>query len=111
MRGIDCRDYTLTVPTPQGEQSQPYAVAESIAFVLLSPQLQLNGPELLKAQKVAEKVMAAKEGDLLLEEAEWERAVKALQTVTGLGRNDVEMVRRVLEAPEVPVGPRSVPSS
>jgi len=104
MRKINFQDYNVTVQTPEGEKRQiPYEVKDSMISLLFHPDLKLGGVELLKQNELAGKILNAEPGDLLLEEAEYNKLTQAINVIKGYGRNEVELVRRILEAPEVEV--------
>ena len=75
-----------------------YAMKDSLLNLLFVPSLQLTGAELVKQNMLAMKIEACKEDYFLLEDSEWERLCTAANTHKGFGRNDVEFVRRILEA-------------
>lgn len=107
MRKLDLSDYTVKRKTPDKanpfneiEIELPYRVKDSILNLMFVPQLQLSGAELVKQNALALKIEACKEGEILLEEAEYERVKKALSTFKGFTRDDVELVTRIMEAPE-----------
>lgn len=85
------------------EQMMPYDVRESMASILLHPEQKVNGIELLKNNQLAQKILELPEDTLLLETDNYNRLKKAFETFVGFSRNDVELVRRVLEAPDVEV--------
>lgn len=76
---------------------------------LLSPILKHAGPRLLDAHNFVNRIRQHKGNSLLVDDKEY----KQLLTVTnipdmagatmGFGENEVEMIRRILEAPEVEV--------
>lgn len=103
----------LTGECPKCGQVQPmnipdhievaYDTKESMIEILLSRQNQMSGMELLERDKIARKVLDGADGHVLLEEDEWNKLVKAVNTVKGLGKPDIELVRRILEAEETKV--------
>lgn len=103
MRKIDARDYPLEIDTPDGKKTITYQVRKSFSEIILAPQLKLNGTALLLNQKLALKILEGKEDFILLEEAEWVKLRGAVDVIEGWGFNDVEFVRRILEAPQVEV--------
>jgi len=80
-----------------------YDVRDSLADMLLAPNLRLNGACLLANNALATKIAEAPGPDVLLEEVEYQTLRNACNTLTGYARQDVELVRRVMEAPEVTV--------
>ena len=120
MRKVDLRPYNIRVtagpdvscpecgkPFPRGE-SLPgsYKVRDSLVELCFVPAEGCKGRELLVRQTLAEKVAAAQD-ELLLEDTDWQRLVKAVDHLPGLGRNEVELVRRILDAPSVLVEEKS----
>jgi len=107
MRKLDLRDYTVKAMVPDQmnpgrmlNTELPYHVKDSILNLLFIPDLQLNGAELVRQNVLAMKIETCPD-EILLEQEEWQRVKKAIDTFKGFGRPDVELVRRVLEAPEV----------
>ena len=97
------------------ENGQPITinVVDNLVGLVLHPVLQLNGSGLLQHHKLADKLLAQPEayagGDgqsshqILLDAQDYGRLKRAVETFKGFGRPHVELVRRVLEAPEVEV--------
>ncbi len=81
----------------------PYEMRDSLIEVLFSRDNQLSGPEILERDELARKIKDHRGGDLLLEEDEWGKLSQSLSNMKGLGRPEVELVRRVLKAPQVEV--------
>lgn len=104
MRQIDLSNYSVRVRDEKGMWIDlPYEVKDSIIEMLFARDLQLSGRELLKRDELARKLSACADGNVLLEEEEWNKLVMAVETVKGLGRPDVELVHRILEAPKIEV--------
>jgi hypothetical protein len=104
MRELKLTNYTVRVREESGNWVElPYVVRDSIVELLLSRELRLSGRELLKHDDLARKINTSPDGSILLEEEEWATMVQAIETVHGLGRTDVELVRRILDAPKVEV--------
>ena len=103
MRKINTTTYKTTVRSISGEVKEvDYGVKDSLATILFHPGLKLNAIDLLKQNKLANKVLESGD-ELLLEEEEYSRVKAALEVVTGLGKNDVEFVTRILEAETIEV--------
>ncbi len=102
MRSIDLRPYDVVVETPEGSKTVPYGVQKSLA-VLLFAEAGLKALDLLRRDDLARAVLAvdADTTPLLIEDADYEFLVTILHRVEGLSRNDVGLVRRVLEAERV----------
>lgn len=106
MRGLDITTYQYKFQDEDGkEQSRPYNMKEACAEILLHRSLNLNGTALLKRNILAQKILevAPEMGGVLLEEAEYEMLKSSVDRIQGFAREDVECVRRILEAPEVTV--------
>lgn len=101
MRKVDLKDYTVTGRKADGTKSaEPFNVQETLVELCFIPPDGCKKVELMKRQKLAEKIAAAK-GSVLLEDAEWQRLSDALDATRGLGRGEVELVHRIVDAPEV----------
>jgi len=110
MRKLNLKDYTVKVKAPdQMNPGQvidgefPYHVKDSILNLLFIRELQLSGAELVKQNVLAMKLEACKDGEILLEDEEYNRIKRAIDTFKGFGRNDVELVTRINEAEVVEV--------
>jgi hypothetical protein len=99
MRKFDVTEYTVTM---DNGQTLPYRVKDSAVTILFNPDRKLNAVDLLRTNRLAERIMAAN-GSVLLEEAEYGELKSACETLRGYGKEDVEFVRRVLDAPQVNV--------
>jgi hypothetical protein len=99
MKNLDISEYPVSV---EGREVK-YRFRDSIVNLMFNPELRLTGLELLKQDILARKVMDSTGDALLLEDAEYARIKQAIEAFRGFGRNDVELVRRVLECPEVKV--------
>ena len=100
---IDVTDYKTTAKTPDGKPVEvPYGVRDSMATVLLNPQQKLNGTALLRSNMIAEKILKAGES-VLLEDAEYQTLRNSADTTVGFDRQDVELVRRIMDAPRIEV--------
>jgi len=88
---------------PDGTSKEiPYNTKDSIIQLMFHPELRLGGLDLLKQNKVAEKILKAGI-DVLLEEDEYGQVKRAVESFKGFTQNEVELVKRVLECPEVKV--------
>jgi hypothetical protein len=102
MRRIDLSDYTIDMPTEQGMKPYPYSVKQSIELAMYHPDLKLNYKDLMDHDRIAQKIKQA-DGFILLEESEYSRVRLAFENIKGFRKEDVELVRRVIDAPEVEV--------
>ena len=90
-------------PEARAEQALDYDVRGSLVEILFHPGLELRAKDLLDRDTLARKINDWPGADLLLEEDEYRKVVAGLEAVRGLGRNDVEFVRRVHQAPQAEV--------
>lgn len=108
MRKIQLQNYMVASPMPDGStELKPYRVKESMISCLLHPTLELTGRELLLRNKLATRIEEAEivkeNGSILVEEEDYRKLRQAFETIKGFTKNDVELVRRVLEAEEIDV--------
>lgn len=104
MRRIDLTNYTVCLRNDKGEWTDlPYEVKDSMIELIFSRDLRLSGRELLIRDTLAHKISDCSDGSILLEEDEWNKFVTAIETIQGLGRPDVELTHRILEAPRIKV--------
>lgn len=79
---------------------QDYAVKESLATILLHPNLRLTGQQLFDRRMLYEKIKN-ESNELLLEKSDYEMLKDAVARFTGGGPNEMEMLARVFEAEEI----------
>lgn len=108
-RKIDLSPYPVLADGPEGPESVSvsYEVRKSLVNLLFNPQLQLGGCALLEQHELAVKIMDCAEDAILLDQSDYEKLRHATETFRGFGKNEVELVRRVLKAPSVPVAEAS----
>lgn len=85
------------------EIEYPFHVKESIINLMFLPELHLSSAEVVKQDMLAMKLESCKNGEVLLEDEEWERIKEAFDTFRGFGRDSVELVKRINEAKVVEV--------
>ncbi len=104
MRQLNLTNYTERVRDEKGDWKElPYEVKDSMIELLFARDLQLSGPDILERDDLARKIRDCADGSILLEEEEWNKLVQSVNTIRGLGRTDVELVRRILKAEKVEV--------
>jgi len=104
MRKIELQNYLVKLTRENGEvESKPYNVKESIISCFLHPALKLTGRELLLRGKLTKQIEEAN-GSILVEEEDFRKLRQAFERIEGFTKNDMELVRRVLEAEEIKVG-------
>ena len=111
MRKINLTPYVAETYGPDGKDAQmPVEPLPLLKAVLFSPQQQLNGLDLYEQAQLWGKLKAAAEAGqpALLEEPEYKRLDDSLNKIKGLGFAQVELVRRIKEAPTVAVQEKQV---
>ncbi len=109
MRQIDLTNYTVEVQVQLEGQKIPnvekfaYDVRGSLIEMLFSPDLGLRARGLLDQEDLARKIRDCPNHTLLLEEEDYKKVLKAIETVSGLGQNDLELIHRVVDAKQVEV--------
>jgi len=108
MRKLNLKDYTVKGKVMGGDGKPvdiegPYHVKDSILNLMFIRDLQLSGAELVKQNVLAIKLETCKDSEILLEDEEYNRIKKAVDTFKGFTRNDVELVTRINEAEVVEV--------
>ena len=110
MRKLNMANYIVKLRVPDQmnpgqmiDAELPYGVKDSILNLMFIPDLHLNGAELVKQNVLAMKLEQCKEDEIQLEDEEYQRIKKAVDTFKGFGRNDVELVTRINEAEVVEV--------
>ncbi len=111
--GVSIQDFDSIVagvlPKQPEETTVPYDIRGSIVEILFHPELQLRATGLLDQEKLARKIQDWPDTDLLLEEEEYKKVKTAVDCLSGLNRNDVEFVQRIVNAPIVEVQPKIEP--
>ena len=102
MKKINLTPFTVIIRTKDGDKEIPYGLKESIIDILFNPALKLKTVSLLKQDDLAKKILGSGD-ELLLEDEEYARLKNAIEIVEGLGKNDVEMVHRILDASSVDI--------
>jgi len=103
MRKLELKHYEVTFRNVQGKlETIPYDFKDAIINLMFHPDLRLSGTELLKTNMLAEKIMETDE-EIILEEEEYSKVKHAIDSFKGFGKNEVELVKRVLECPKIDV--------
>lgn len=103
MRIIDLTSYSVKAFDASGKSIDvPYDVKKSFTTLLFNPELKLAGRALLQQNDLAVKIEES-DNEVLLEEEEYSRLKKAIDSFRGFGRNDICLVKRVLDAKQVEV--------
>ena len=80
-----------------------YDLKKSLLFVLFHPELRLRANQIIERLPVKDALAKASEA-VLLEEAQWVMLRDSVNGVSGFGQDDIELIQRVLNAPQVDVG-------
>ena len=102
LRKVDLTDYDAKVETKDGEITVPYFMKKSLALALYTDELKLSSRDLLRNDRIAQKIEGS-DGFILLEDADYEVVKQAIESIHGYNKPDVELVRRVIEAQVVDV--------
>jgi len=107
MRRIDLSQYTVSIQRPDPAtgtvrtEDVRFDVGHSITTILFGQGV--DGRELLKRDAIAKKIEAAGAEDVLLEEEEYQTVLNAFRAWKTFSRHEVEMLRRIENAPQVNV--------
>jgi len=99
MKKIDVCPYNCT----EDGKEKPYHIKESLLIILFNPDLRIQAMDLLKRDDLARKIEKQKGDWLLLEDAEYEMILVSMNAVKGYTRNDVEFVKRIMDAEDAQV--------
>lgn len=105
-RKIDLSAWPLSFLPGAEAKAAMYDIRGSLAELCFVAELELTGTALLEAERVARAVLDEPSQELLLAEADWGLLARAASAHKGFARADVELVRRVLRAPQVDVQER-----
>lgn len=107
MRRLDLTPYMVQIPQPDPtipgavlKRDVPFDVPGSLVAVLFGKGA--DGRELLRRDAIAKKIESGRDA-VLLEEQEYQTLLQAFRAWETFSRNDVELIRRVEEAPTVDV--------
>jgi len=110
MRKLNLKDYTVKIKVPDNKNPGqeidaefPYRFKDSVLNLMFTRELQLSGAELVKQNVLAMKLETCKDGEILLEEDEYQRIKRAVDVFKGFNRNDLELVTRINEAEVVEI--------
>jgi len=100
-RKLDLKNYIFSVPDQKGIlQFITYDFHKSLEGVLSHPNLGLNGPELLRAMEVIEKVEKSKDAVLLTED-DYQLILDTMKKFRGFTKNDHQFLKRIFNCPNV----------
>lgn len=103
MRKLNLEHYIVSIRDAQGKLNDiPYDFKDAIINLMFHPDLKLQRVALLETDILAKKIMEADE-EIILEEEEYNKINNAIDRFEGFTKNEVELVKRVLECPEIDV--------
>jgi hypothetical protein len=106
MREINLASYKVKIKESKGgklvDRTDTYNVKDSLISILFMPGNGVTARESFKRQVLADKIEAA-DKTVMIEEADWMKLVEAAEKIENVGRNDIEFMHRILDAPEVKV--------
>ncbi len=108
MRRLDLTDTKVKRLVQDGNPTKPpqyvgllYPMKSSVTSLMFHPGAKLNGLLLAKQNVLALKIDACEVDYIDLTDEEYLQIKGALDSYQGFCRDDVEMVRRIAEAPEI----------
>jgi len=103
MRKLNLEKYTISIINTKGEiKLVPYDFKNSIIELMFHHNLKLTGKTLLETNIIAEKIMKA-DKEILLEETDYQKIKNAIDRFEGFSKNEIELVKRVTNCPEIKV--------
>lgn len=101
MRKLDLANYTFHMPDARGVlQFITYDSHKSLEVILTSQVLGLNGPELMRAMELVEKVRKAG-NEILLDDDDYELIIAHCKRFKGFTNNDHKFLKRIYDCPVV----------
>ena len=113
MRKIDLTPFTIEVVVSDRDSAggtqfrtivQQYPFISNVVEITLSAKNQVTARQLLERNMVCQKLIESERAgqfELLLLETEYEPLKTSVENFVGLGKQDLEMVKRILNAPQV----------
>lgn len=103
-RKLNLKDYFVESFDEKGEKKEvPYDVKGSLISLLFNRQLNLSAQRLLDMDDLGRKIRDCKDEEILLEEDDYLKIKQAVDAFNNYGERDIELVRRVSNAPQVEV--------
>ncbi len=96
---LNLAPYAWSMP---GQQPEMYSVTDNLAMMLLAPDLKLDSKQALRAHQLAERILDSTES-ILLDEDEYERIKRAMETLKGYTWADIQLIQRITGAEQVEV--------
>jgi hypothetical protein len=107
MRKIRIDDYKVPVAKmvngERVETLEAYEVKKSLCMILFHTNQQISAREAIVRDALCTRIENTIDDYILLEEEDYNRFVKSIDTIPAIGRNDVELVHRIYDAKEVPL--------
>jgi len=93
----------LNLQNYANETGEVYGVVKALLLILFHPELRLRANQIIERLPVKDALVNAG-GSVLLEETQWAILRDSVNGVSGFGQDDIELIQRVLNAPQVDVG-------
>ena len=100
MRKIDITPYDATIIENGVSSIKPYEITLALINLMFSPELGLSARGFVEQDGIASKIERSGP-ELILEDREYKRLYKAVESFRGYNRNDVELIRRVMNAEKI----------
>jgi len=102
MRRLDLKNYTFTLTDQKGViRVKPYDFKKTLEDILPHHGLGLNGPELLSAMEVVEKL--EKSGsEILLTDNDYRLVIETCRKFRGFQKFDEQFLKRIYNCPIIP---------
>lgn len=96
-------DIAFVQATSELTKAVIYDVKSSLIEILFSQDLDLHANEIMERENLARKIHDCSDSKVLLEEEEWIHCRQAIDVVPNLGRQEVDFIHRIKDAPKVEV--------
>ena len=108
MRKLNLENHVFNMPDQKGVlQFITYDFHKSLEGILPHQNLGLNGPELLRAMEVVEKVQKSKDA-VLLTENDHKLIIETCKKFRGFTKDDHKFLKRIFNCPSVPDGSKII---
>jgi len=102
LRKLDLKNYTFGLPDQKGVMRLTnYNFQKTLEDILPHHSLGLNGPELVRAMEVVEKVEKV-QGEVLLSEEDYQLIIDTCKKFRGFQKWDLQFLKRIYSCPVVP---------
>lgn len=103
-RKINLENYLVEGFDGKGEQKEiPYDMKGSLISLLFNRELNLSAQQLLDMDDLGRRIRDCKDKEILLEEGDYLKIKRAVDSFNSYGERDIKLVRRVSAAPQIEV--------